>query len=317
MKEQKTIRILIPLLRLHKRGLPVVFVIGLLQSLSEGVGIGLFIPLLNGLVAGTQPRGKSQWLVEKMDGLFRGVPPGRRLAVIVMCLFAAILATALLGYLHNILFAWVDGTIAHDLRRRIFRQLLTLNFGFIERQRSGRLLNVLGSDTWRTSEALTILGHLMITTSTVAVYVALLLMMSWRLTVLVAVAMLIISSVVRWLTRAARELGAKVQESNSELSDRMVEGIDGMKVIRAFGQERHEQGRFEVASDRLRRVLLRMGFLDGVVHPVHEVLAASLLLLILFIAAPAASGVSVLLVFAFVLYRVQTRVNDFDAGRVS
>lgn len=316
MKEQKTIRSLIPLFRLHKWGFPAIVVIGLLQSLTEGVGIGLFIPLLNGLVADTQPRGKSQWLVEKMNGLFRGVPPGRRLAVIVMCLFAAILATALLGYLHNILFAWVDGNIAHDLRRRIFRQLLTVNFGFIERQRSGRLLNVLGSDTWRTSEALKILVHLMITTSTVAVYVALLLMMSWRLTVLVAVAMLIISSVVRWLTRAARELGAKVQETNSELADRMVEGIDGMKVIRAFGQERHEQGRFEVASNRLRSVLLRMGLLDGVVHPVHEVLAASLLLLILFVAAPAAGGVSVLLVFAFVLYRVQPRVKDFDAARV-
>jgi subfamily B ATP-binding cassette protein MsbA len=316
MKERKTIGSLVPLLRLHKWAFPAIVVLGLLQSLTEGIGIGLFIPLLNGLMAGPQSRGRNQWLVDRMDRLFQGVQPDHRMPVILLCLFAAVLATALLGYLHHLLFAWVDGNIAHDLRRRIFRQLLTVSFGFIERQRSGRLLNVLASDTWRTSEALKILVHLMITTSTVAVYVVLLLLMSWRLTLSVAVAVLLISSVVRLLTRAARDLGQKVTVANSELSHRMVEGIDGMRVIRAFGREDHEQSRFDQASNWLRRVILRMSFLDGVVHPVHEVLAVALLLLILFLAAPKTSDVSVLLVFAFVLYRVQPRVKDFDSAHV-
>ena len=140
--------------------------------------------------------------------------------------------------------------------------------------------------------------------------------MSWRLTLSVAVAMLLISSVVRVLTKAARDLGEKATQANSELSHRMVEGIDGMRVIRAFGREVHEQSRFDQASDWLRRVILRMGLLDGVVHPVHEVLAAALLVIILFTAAPKAGDVSVLLVFAFVLYRVQPRIKDFDASRV-
>jgi subfamily B ATP-binding cassette protein MsbA len=58
-----------------------------------------------------------------------------------------------------------------------------------------------------------------------------------------------------------------------------------------------------------------MSFLDGVVHPVYEVLAASVLLGIMFIAAPSSGDVSVLLVFAFVLYRVQPAVKEFDAAR--
>lgn len=304
------------MLRLHKWGIPAIVALGLLQSLSEGIGIGLFIPLLNDLVAGSQPRVKGQWLADRMEGLFQGVASDRRMLVIVVCVFTAVLVNALLSYLREILFGWLDGDTAHDLRRRIFRQLLSLNFGVIERDRSGRLLNLLASDTWRTSDALRILVDLMITASTVAVYVSLLLLMSWRLTFSVAVGMLLISSVVRLLTRAARELGRNVTQFNSELADRMVEGIDGMRVIRAFGRERHEQDRFDLASNRLRRVMLRMSFLNGVVHPVHEVLAASLLLIILVIAAPRAHDVSVLLVFAFVLYRVQPRVKEFDAARV-
>jgi subfamily B ATP-binding cassette protein MsbA len=316
MNELRTIKSLIPLLRLHKWRFAGIVALGLLQSLSEGVGIGLLIPLLSGLVAGPQLRPQGRWLIGKLGSLFQGVPPEHRLTVIVVCVFGAVLANAILSYANHLLLGWEDGSIAHDLRRRIFRQLLNVHFGSIERDGSGRLLNLLASDSWRVRDALGTVVGLMITTSTVAVYVALLLMMSWKLTVVVAVAILIISSIVRLLTKSARELGQMVMRTNSDMAHRMVEGIDGMRVIRAFGRESYEQGRFDATSNRLRRVMLRMSVLDGIVHPVYEVLAASLVLIILLVAAPNASDSSVLLVFAFVLYRIQPRVKQFDSARV-
>ena len=63
-------------------------------------------------------------------------------------------------------------------------------------------------------------------------------------------------------------------------------------------------------------MISRLSFLDGLIHPVHEVLAVALVLAILYIAAPKASDVSVLLVFAFVLYRVQPRIKELDAAHV-
>jgi len=316
MNELKTIKSLIPLLRLHKWRFAAIISLGLLQSFSEGIGIGLLIPLLSGLVAGPQLQPKGQWLIAKLGGLFEGIPPDRRLTVIVVCVFGAVLANAILSYANHLLLGWEDGSIAHDLRRRIFRQLLNVHFGFIERDRSGRLLNLLASDSWRVRDALGTVVGLMITTSTVAVYVALLLMMSWKLTLVVAVAIFIISSIVRLLTKSARELGQAVMRTNSDMAHRMVEGIDGMRVIRAFGRESYEQGRFDATSNRLRRVMLRMSVIDGIVHPVYEVLAASLVLIILLVAAPTASDSSVLLVFAFVLYRIQPRVKHFEGARV-
>ena len=313
--QTSTVRSLAPMLRLHKWAFPSIVLLGVLQSLSEGFGIGLFIPLLHGLVGGTPPT-RGGWLVGRMDGLFQHIPADERQAVIALCLFAVVLATATLSYTHGILFTWVDGRIAHQLRGRIFDQLLTVGFGAIERDRSGRLLNVLASDTWRTSEALKILVHLIITTSTVIVYVVLLLLMSWRLTLVVALGMLLVSGVVRLFTKGARELGESVTRSNSELAHRMVEGIDGMRVIRAYGREPYEQRRFDVASDRLRQAILRMGYIEGAVHPVHEILIAGLLLAILFVTARSATDMSLLLVFVFVLYRLQPRVKDFEACRV-
>jgi subfamily B ATP-binding cassette protein MsbA len=316
MNEIKTIRSLIPLLRLHKWRFGAIVILGLLQSFSEGVGIGLLIPLLSGLVSGPQLQPRGQWLVSKLGSLFQSVPPDRRLMVIVVCVFGAVLANALLSYVNHVLYGWEDGNIAHSLRRRIFQQLLTVHFGFIERDRSGHLLNLLASDTWRVRDALGILVSLMITTSTVAVYVGLLLLMSWRLTLVVAIAILVISTIIRLLTKAARQLGQMVTRANSELAHRMVEGIDGMRVIRAFVRENYEQARFDSTSNRLRQVMLRMNVLEGIVHPVYEILAAALVLIILLVAVPNARDSSVLLVFAFVLYRIQPRVKEFDASRV-
>ena len=93
----------------------------------------------------------------------------------------------------------------------------------------------------------------------------------------------------------------RLQKTNSELANRMVEGIDGMQVIRAFGREGYEQNRFDTASNRLRRIMLRLNYIDGVVHPVYEILGALLVLIILIFATPNPGDSSVLLVFAFVL----------------
>jgi subfamily B ATP-binding cassette protein MsbA len=316
MHELRTIRNLLPLLRLHRRGFPALMVLGLLQSLSEGVGIGLFLPLLDVLMGRGQSGPGGHWLAGVMNGLFRGVAPGHRLTAIVLCLFAAVVTTALLAYLHGILFAWLDGAIGHHLRAGIFAQLLAVNFGFIEQDRSGRLLNVLGTDTWRTSEALKMLVRMVVIASTIAVYVALLLLMSWRLTLLVGAILVLISMVVRTITNGVRGFGERATRLNAGLGDLMVEGLEGMRVIRAFGRERYEQQRFDTCSNRVRLAFLRMHLLEEAVHPLHDFLAGVLLLVILFTSARAGVDLSALLVFAFVLYRVQPRVKEFDASRV-
>ena len=75
MHEPRIIRNLLPLIRVHAWGIPSIVVLGLLQSLSEGIGIGLFIPLLDLVVVRPQSRAHGHWLARTMDGLFRNVAP--------------------------------------------------------------------------------------------------------------------------------------------------------------------------------------------------------------------------------------------------
>src|SRR3954468_20475457 len=101
MREIKIIRNLIPLLRLHRRVFSALIVLGLLQSLSEGIGIGLFVPLLDLVVLRSQPRPGGHRLTDTVQRLLARWPPEDRLAVIVLCLFAAVLISVLLAYLYG------------------------------------------------------------------------------------------------------------------------------------------------------------------------------------------------------------------------
>src|SRR5262249_41620858 len=145
------------------------------------------------------------------------------------------------------------------------------------------LLHVFTTATWYTADAVKMLVRLLITSSTIFVYVLLLFLLSWQLTLLVGAGLLLISIGIRVFTRTVRGFGEKATQANAELADAMVEGVDGMRVIRAFGRESHHQTRLNLCSERARDAYFRTHVLEEAVHPLHDCLAGIVLLLILFL----------------------------------
>jgi subfamily B ATP-binding cassette protein MsbA len=308
---------MIPLLRARPWVLLALVVLGVLASLAEGVGISLFIPFLQSLDGRRFDTETGRWLTEALAGLFRDVPPEHRLPFISACILASIVLKAGLGYGYEALFGWLDTRIGHRLRTGVFRQLLTVGYGFIEKNDHGELLNTLSTETWRTGDALRTLLHSVILLFTTLIYVVLLLLISWRLTLVVGAAMLGISLLVQRLSRQVKALGEEVTRANKGLATRMLEGLAGMKVIRTFVRESYEQDRFDQASDRVSRIGYRLGLVSGAVSPIYEVLTATLLVGVLLVGARTTGDLPALLVFIFVLYRLQPRVRSLDSVRLT
>ena len=87
-----------------------------------------------------------------------------------------------------------------------------------------------------------------------------------------------ISQMVRSLTHHAKRLSSEATAANASLAQRMLETFHGLRLIRAFGRERHEQDRFDAASREVSKIFLELDRISGLVHPLSEVLTASLLL---------------------------------------
>lgn len=286
-REPSTTRQLLRLMAPHRRLGVAVVALGFLAALSEGVGIGLVIPFL-----------------ERLD------------LVAALWIVAALLLKALFAFGAAVLFSRLSARAGHDLRLRVFDEVLHADLGRLNEAGRGRLLNVLGNESWRTADAMTLLAQLVVTAATMAVYVALLLLISWPVTLGVALAMLAMAAAVRYATRRAGDYGRRMTRANAEVARRMVEVVDGIEVVRGFGQEQAERGRFAAASEALRRVSERSGVLSGAVHPLYEVFAALVLIVVLLLTVRNPDDLARMLVFLFVLYRLAPVLKRFEQERV-
>jgi len=316
MKEAQAIRTLIPLLKPYPWVLPLIITLGLLSSLSEGLGISLFIPFLQSLDQATSQAVSDNFLLRFLNQLFIQVPSNHRLLVIPLCIFASVLLKNCLSYSNAILFSWLYSHISYRLRSSVFKQLLNVSYSFLDSNQSGKLLNTLATETWRACDALSVLVDLIISACTIFVFVMLLLLVSWQLTLLVAVALILISLSIQQVSHQAKQLGKQAVQANDTLANRMIEGFYGMRLIRAFGQESYEQKRFDQASAQVRTTSMKLDQLYATIEPLSEVLSAALLLCILVIALQDRAALPTLLTFIFILYRLQPKVKHLDSARV-
>ncbi|MBW4498108.1 MAG: ABC transporter ATP-binding protein/permease [Scytonema hyalinum WJT4-NPBG1] len=317
MEESKVIKTLLPLLKIYPWAIPTIVILGVLSSFFEGLGISLFMPLLQSLSQTDSQTASSNFFVDILNRIFINISTNNRFIIIALCILASIVLKNCLVYSNTILFGWLNSRIGHRLRSGIFNQFLTVTYSFLEGHDSGKLINTLASETWRNGQALSTLVSLIITICTITVYVFILLLISWQLTLTVSFLMVLISLVIQLVTRSVKTLGEQAVEANSALGNRMWEGLAGMKVIRSFGRESYEQERFDVISKTVRKTFLKLDMLSGAVGPISEVLSAVLLLCILVIALlQDRSSLPTLLIFIFILYRLQPQVKQLDSARV-
>ncbi len=326
MKEWGVWRRLFPLLQLYPWAIPTIVALGMLASLFEGLGISLFIPVLQSLMQETpQPPQQSpllQFLFRLVEGMAvrdsQGETLHERLWILPALILLCILAKNGLSYGNRVLSAWLQAQISHRLRSQVFQQLMRVGYGYLETQDSGQLMNTLGGETWRTGQAVSHLINLITTLCTTVVYAALLLWISLPLTLVIGVVMAVISLIIQWVTRHIHQLGQRVVTANANLGLRMYEGLVGMRTIRAFGREDYEQQQFDHSSRRLRQTMLRLDMLSATVSPLYEVLSSLLVLAILVVAVQHNRAfLPVLLTFLFILYRLQPQMQLIDSYRTA
>lgn len=317
MKELKVIRAIEPLLRRHPLALVGMVVLGLLEAVTEGLGISLFIPFLYSLDSQVVTPGEGGVLAETLNGFFAHIPAADRLAFVAGAIFALVLFKSAVSYGNGVLFSWVDSRLSHHLRCRVVDQLLRVGVRFIERSKSGKLWNALESETWTAASSVSTVVGLIINLATIVIFTSVLLLISWQMTLIVASALFLISAMVQLMSRRVEKLSRAGLEADESMAQRVIDLFAGMRTIRAFGRERHERRRYHEASARVRGLDLKKERLTGLVEPVSELLAAGLLIGVLFAMLHGNTGnLPAALVFIVILYRLHPEVYGLDEGRV-
>jgi subfamily B ATP-binding cassette protein MsbA len=309
---KKSLASLLPYLRMCPRLAAATAIFGMLSSLAEGVGLSLFIPLLRGLdqTPNAAPMAGERF-VQITNGAFVGMPAEQRVPVIALCILVAVFLRSALSYAAQLLYAALDDRVGRGLRSAAYQQLLDVEFGYWEQRASDKLFATLAEDTWRTTNAVRTLVFLVVVCGTLATYLSVLLLIDWKMTLLVSLALLVFHGLTRLLTRRAVAYGRVFTRANSTLTKRMIETFQGMKLIRGFGRERYERERFDRASSKVGQALFRSARMQAVNGPLLELLAAGTVVALLVTASGRSQDLAALLVFLLILYRLQAPVRDF------
>ena len=279
--------------------------LALIESLFEGLSLALIIPLMHALNNGTQgDAGFLGWL----SGSFASFSQEYRLAAIVGLILTAITLKALVNYVSLTVVAAVYGRVSHALRIGVFKSVMAMPLAMWERERSGRHFNILDNETWRAADALYALLSFIANLSTLVVLTSLLMLLSWRLTLVAVLCMALVPALMRLLNRyivKVRDFGFKANEALSRTSWTV---FNAMRTIRSFGNEEFETRRFTEGSAHVRDFVFRISLITNASAPVTEVLITAVVAILALLIDASRVEVPTLVAFLAILYRLQPRV---------
>lgn len=293
MSEVEIVRTLTPLLRRHRWAVAGAVALGSIVAITEGLGIGLLVPLLG------------------------GSGDAASLQTILLLLAGLLALRNVLTFAHGALLAALTSRLAHGLRRRVFAHYLVMDQRRLDAAERGALVHLAENQTWETSAAIGTVAGIGTRLCKIVVFAAVLLALSWTRTVCVLAALAAVSMSVRGLGKRARVLSHVEMRAWETMAQRIVETLRAMRTVRAFGREGYEQARFDAASASEARAHERMQILHALVAPIGELLVLIVILGVLGLALRDPAAMPSALAFVLVLQRMHPQVQQLDGGRLS
>ncbi|HEY1386770.1 MAG TPA: ABC transporter ATP-binding protein [Dongiaceae bacterium] len=305
-----------PILGRYAWSVPVVAMLGFLASALEGLGIGMLIPLLNGLLQGGDASADSGVLslVTRFAHLF---DPGIRLIAVAICILVLVALKGVVQTINWTFIAWIDGRAGHDIRRALAQRLLELGYPFYLDHDPARLVTIVSIEAWKASDAIRLIFSIAAASAATAVFALMLAFVNWKLSMLVALGVVIIRCLQAIYARHLRALSERVSRANRGLAERMLQIIDAMRLIRIFGQEPREQTHFAHASEDVRQALYAVERASSRMQPMLEVMHSALFIVVLLVASASGMGVPIIIGFLVLLYRMQPHLLTLNQARLT
>lgn len=290
---------------------PVLIVLGLATSLAETLGITLIVAFLYSALGQTGDAAAAvggllgQALQRARD--FFGSPASMALGILLL-----ILARAGLAYANRAISADIGEHINEAVRNRIHERYLTVSYAFMQRHEQAHLMEVLGNESWLIADAYRSLTRILIGACSIVVFSAFLLALSWQITLTAVAGSIVMSLLLRRLAHPAQALGRQVKQVHQKLGEHMLMTIEGLRTIRAYGQEQVHQERFMRSSAEARRTSLALTRLSSLLDPITEVGYLVILCVIVAAAVHWGTGLATVLAATALLYRLQPHAREIE-----
>lgn len=262
------------------------------------------------------------WAFERFQAIFSA--PTREETLLKICLFliSAFALKNLFIYLNKQIIFRIQTKTAKKLRDDVFSSIIEMQLDYFNKNRVGNLMNYVYNDVENVNSSIssTFVNFLQNPFS-ILVFLAILLALSWKLTLFSAITSLSILVIIRIIGENIKGLALSFQTKMGDMNSVLQEKFNGIKVIKSTAFEEVELHKFKTFTKDFRKIGIRIAQLKNMISPLNEtLLIAAIAMVLWFGGLQVFHGVMTaneLLVFAFTLYSTMGPIKQLGEANTS
>ncbi len=303
------------LVRRHSRLLLGSLGLTLLAALFEGSTLGIFAMALETLSGGSPADAASAYgkLVALTESLRDTLGADKLFLSLVALAVASQIARSGLEYTGSLLSFRLLERVECEIQSRLFREFMSRRFAEIQRHKLGDLTSYFEHTTYvgHSIRRLSLMANQIVL---LAVYLVLLVGLSWRMSLVALAAGIGLSISLRRIISRVRQVGRQLRAASVALSERAVEFLNGLRLVRIFARENYAVQEVDGAIRRSAAARRRGLSWQASISPIVDsmtVLGVAVLLVssYLLMGDHGTTTLPRLATFLFILYRLAPRIR--------
>jgi ATP-binding cassette, subfamily B, bacterial MsbA len=252
------------------------FILGLGLGLAYG-GVNSLFPLAIARVTSTIFQGAAPNPMDAPHNL-EVLDTGPKInSIVLICLAIPAIMTlrSLCSYGSTYCMQWVSNRVVTDIRSQLFSKMVRNSMDFFNKARSGFLMSLITNNTRVMQMALTTVGSDVFKQPiTIVGAITVLLMMDWKFTLVTLILFPTCLLPLRVYGKRARKAVQNEQAGMAEMVVTMQETFAGIRVVKSFAREAHQEKEFKRSNQTQFSQMMRVIRAMEAVGPLVETMAA-------------------------------------------
>ena len=217
-----------------------------------------------------------------VNGLIADLGPTTTLLIIGMFLaFMTFLKTGAY-FLSSATIVPIRTGVVRDIRNQLYQKINALPLGFFSEERKGDIIARMSGDVQEIENSIMSSLEMLFKNPILIIgYFAMLLFISWQLTVFTLVIVPVMGWFMGWVGRKLKAQSVKAQSLWSDTMSQVEETLGGLRIIKAFCAEEKMNRRFDAINSAYRNDIMRVNIRQSSAHPMSEFLGTVMIVIVL------------------------------------
>ena len=172
--------------------------------------------------------------------------------------------------------------VVRDIRNQLYQKINSLPLGFFSEERKGDIIARMSGDVQEIENSIMSSLEMLFKNPILIIgYFAMMLFISWQLTVFTLVIVPVMGWFMGWVGRKLKAQSVKAQALWSDTMSQVEETLGGLRIIKAFCAEEKMNRRFDSINSAYRNDITRVNVRQSMAHPMSEFLGTVMIVIVL------------------------------------